>query len=194
MYAGSYVMYWQLQEKLQQRTVLPSEVFFSDKIREQAKTDEDLETQLADFDVEFQNWYDGFSSLIEQYQIEYRIVDQESGEAETNSLENLEQYESAAENAPFFLKMTFDEEGSVSIDEMQNQDGIILSAGDIRRMTKARILNWIGNTELSPTLLQTPKQVTVYICSENQDCYYTGVQWQPEVQNFVTAYGDHGRW
>lgn len=37
MYAGSYVMYWQLQEKLQQRTVLPSEVFFSDKIREQAK-------------------------------------------------------------------------------------------------------------------------------------------------------------
>ena len=51
MYVGSYVMYWRLQEKLQQRTVLPSEVFFSDKIREQAKTDEDLETQLADFDV-----------------------------------------------------------------------------------------------------------------------------------------------
>ena len=192
MYAGSYVMYWQLQEKLQQRTVLPSEVFFSDKIREQAKTDEDLETQLADFDVEFQNWYDGFSSLIEQYQIEYRIVDQESGEAETNSLENLEQYESAAENAPFFLKMTFDEEGSVSIDEMQNQDGIVLSAGDIRRMTKARILNWVGNTELSPTLLQTPKRVTVYIYSENQDCYYTGVQWQPEEQAFETAYGDRG--
>ena len=174
--------------------MLPSEVFFSDKIREQAKTDEDLETQLADFDVEFQSWYNGFSSLVEQYQIEYRIVDQESSEAETNSLENLEQYESAAENVPFFLKMTFDEEGSVSIDEMQNQDGIILSAGDIRRMTKARILNWIGNTELSPTLLQTPKQVTVYIYSENQDCYYTGVQWQPEEQAFETAYGDRGSW
>ena len=194
MYAGSYVMYWQLQEKLQQSTMAPSEVFFPEKIREQAKQDEDLETELNDFDVEFQDWYDGFASLIEQYQIEYRIVDQESGEAETNSLENLEQYESNADNAPFFLKMTFDTEGSVSIDEMQNQDGIVLSAADIRRMTKARILNWIGNTELSPTLLQTPKKVTVYIYSENQDCYYTGVQWQPEEQTFGTAYGDRGSW
>lgn len=194
MYVGSYVMYWQLQEKLQQSTVAPSEVFFSEKIREQAKQDEDLETELADFDVEFQDWYDAFASLIEQYQIEYRIVDQESGEAETNSLENLEQYENAAGEAPFFLKMTFDTEGSVSINEMQNQDGIVLSAADIRRMTKARILNWIGNTELSPTLLQTPKQVTVYIYSENQDCYYTGVQWEPEVQNFVATYGDRGSW
>ena len=64
MYAGSYVMYWQLQEKLQQSTMAPSEVFFSEKIREQAKQDEDLETELTDFDAEFQDWYDGFASLI----------------------------------------------------------------------------------------------------------------------------------
>ena len=74
MYVGSYVMYWQLQEKLQQRTVLPSEVFFSDKIREQAKTDEDLETQLADFDVEFQSWYNGFSSLVKKCSISSMLL------------------------------------------------------------------------------------------------------------------------
>lgn len=90
-------------------------------------------------------------------------------------MENLEQYESAVENAPFFLKMTFDEEGSVSIDEMQNQDGIILSAEipEDDEGTDSE-LDWKYRA-VTDTSADTKAGYSLYLLG-NQDCLYTGVR------------------
>ena len=169
MYAGSYIMYWELQQKEDSSAIKPSELFFPDTIQESMKS------ELENFDTEFESWRSAISSLFEQYGIVYRIVDTETGEIYTNSVENLEQYapEVAEGDVPFFLELTFDQEGSVAISDMWNTDGIELSAGSVRGMTKDRVQKWfIGEDQLTTSLLASPTQVKVYIYSNNELCYY----------------------
>ena len=119
LYVGSYGMYWNLQQSIQQRVLSPSDVFFS------AYGDEDFEGRDG-FDSAFRTWMQSYFSLLESFQVEVSMVDLSSGESYSNSSQDLSQYDKGGDlekEAPFFMKLTFDENGNVSIDQMEIQPG-----------------------------------------------------------------------
>lgn len=161
IYAGSYGMYWELQQKIQQRPLQPSELFLSESTRSAG----DYEF----FDTNFAAWYSVFGSLMEEYEIKYRIKDTKSGTVYTNAVENLEFYEE--NEGIFFLKLRYDEEESLMIEAMQNADGFVFETREIQGLTKRRFLSWIGVADMHASLLGQPKNVSIYVYSPNPECY-----------------------
>ena len=113
MYVGSYGMYWQLLQSEAQKELTPSEIFLASE----------ESTNAEYFDENFKGWFDSFQSLLQSYDVSYQIKDLDSGASFNSSAQSLSGYENA--EAPFFLKMTFDKEGSLSLGSMKN-------AGDIQ--------------------------------------------------------------
>lgn len=195
MYAGSYMMYWELRQKESGTAMEPAELFFPESIQVTKRT------ELENFNEEFAAWGKEFTSLLEQYRVVYRIVDTQSETVYTNAAENLELYAKdleqdagnleKTEEIPFFLELNFDEEGSVSIENMQNADGIVLNAGEIPWMTKERVQQWFIRDEQLPTaLLASPEQVKVYLYSNNENCYYPQDSETPEQTGSVLPYSE----
>ncbi|MDD3796930.1 MAG: HAMP domain-containing sensor histidine kinase, partial [Lachnospiraceae bacterium] len=72
----------------------------------------------------------------------------------------------------FFLELKFDENGNLSLGSMVYQDQMTIDAGAVAGMTKERFLEWIGVGNVSVAMLETPKNVSVYLYSTNADCYH----------------------
>lgn len=170
LYVGSYGMYWNLQQSIQQRVLSPSDVFFS------AYGDEDFEGRDG-FDSAFRTWMQSYFSLLESFQVEVSMVDLSSGESYSNSSQDLSQYDKGGDlekEAPFFMKLTFDENGNVSIDQMENIAGVTLSVSEVGGMTKERVLNWMEAYYLSDAVMSQPENVALYVYSIDEECYVNG--------------------
>jgi len=173
MYMGSYGMYWELQMKEQGKDLEPDEVYFpgygdTAENAEEARQAED-HTELLNERIK--EWYSNFQSLLENYLVEYRVVDKTSGESVTNSLKNLEELD--AQESSFYLKMSFDETGAFQIEEMTNQSQLQMTAGEIYGLGKKQFLSWMDMEDyyLPSALMAQPENVDVYIYSGNPECY-----------------------
>lgn len=163
MYMGSYGMYWELQQKIGQCVMTPSQVFFPG-------------ISLSDgneaFDDTFSGWFSAFGSLLDSYEVEYQIIDQKTGSSYSNSSQNLRGKFESEEEMPFFLALVFGEDGAMTMEELQNQDGLELELGSISGLTPKYFLNWIECRYLSPALMKLPSNVEIYIYSPDANCYY----------------------
>ena len=159
MYVGSYGMYWQLLQSEAQKELTPSEIFLASG----------ESTDAEYFDENFKGWFDSFQSLLQSYDVSYQIKDLDSGASFNSSAQSLSGYENA--EAPFFLKMTFDKEGSLSLGSMKNAGDIQLTVGEVGGMTKAGFLQWIDLADVSTGILKQPSNVEVYIYSPDSACY-----------------------
>lgn len=179
IYVGSYGMYWELQQKIEQKPIAPSEIFLPAYVNNKSG---DSEAAMSYFDQNFESWFQNFGSLLQSYQIEYQICDRDTGESYTNSIQDLSVYEEE-EDVPFFMKMSFDGEGNLSIGTMKNEDEIQLSVAEVDGMTKERFLLWIGGSQFSASILKQPVNVDLYIYSRNAQCYVS--QYGSESIQFV---------
>lgn len=159
MYVGSYGMYWQLLQSEAQKELTPSEIFLASE----------ESTNAEYFDENFKGWFDSFQSLLQSYDVSYQIKDLDSGASFNSSAQSLSGYENA--EAPFFLKMTFDKEGSLSLGSMKNAGDIQLTVGEVGGMTKAGFLQWIDLAGVSTGILKQPSNVEIYIYSPDSACY-----------------------
>ena len=94
------------------------------------------------------------------------MVDLSSGESYSNSSQDLSQYDKGGDlerEAPFFMKLTFDENGNVSIDQMENTAGVTLSVSEVGGMTKERVLNWMEAYYLSDAVMSQPENVALFV-------------------------------
>ena len=98
----------------------------------------------------------------------YQIKDLDSGASFNSSAQSLSGYENA--EAPFFPKMTFDKEGSLSLGSMKNAGDIQLTVGEVGGMTKAGFLQWIDLAGVSTGILKQPSNVEIYIYSPDSAC------------------------
>lgn len=173
MYMGSYGMYWELQMKEQGKDLEPDEVYFPgyEDTAENAEEARQAEDHTELLNERIKEWYSNFQSLLENYLVEYRVVDKTSGESVTNSLKNLEELD--AQESSFYLKMSFDETGAFQIEEMTNQSQLQMTAGEIYGLGKKQFLSWMDMEDyyLPSALMAQPENVDVYIYSGNPECY-----------------------
>lgn len=173
MYMGSYGMYWELQMKEQGKDLEPDEVYFPGygDTAENAEEARQAENHTELLNERIKEWYSNFQSLLENYLVEYRVVDKTSGESVTNSLKNLEELD--AQESSFYLKMSFDETGAFQIEEMTNQSQLQMTAGEIYGLGKKQFLSWMDMEDyyLPSALMGQPENVDVYIYSGNPECY-----------------------
>ncbi len=170
MCVGSYGMYWELMQKTGQAGISPSGLFLTESGLNEVDT--------IRFDETFERWYGSFLSLLAEYGVEYRMVSQAEGGVYTNSVVNLEKYETGqkeedAEEPAFFLKLSYGQDGSLSIAELVNQDGIELGIRDIDGMTKGSFLNWMELGDIHASKLEQPRSVELYLYSNDPMCYYS---------------------
>ncbi|MDO5426220.1 MAG: HAMP domain-containing sensor histidine kinase [Eubacteriales bacterium] len=163
MYAGSYGMYWELEQKQQQKVLAPSDLLLL----------ENDETEISNdyFNDRFKDWFSSFLSLLQEYSVEYQIKDTQTEVSYTNSVQNIAEYENSV--VPFFLKMTFDGEGNATLGSMSNMDNLEFTISDIGGITKERFLSWFAVEGISGSLLKQPENVEIYIYSSNSSCYYS---------------------
>lgn len=186
IYMGSYGMYWELEG----RETAPSELFLPGL--------EDF-YEAEEFNQEFVNWYDSMTTLLASYGVEYQIVDRVSGEFQTASTNDLRNYEEG--NPAFFLKMSYDENGSLELSSMKNQDNLTFAADEIGSISKRNFLYWMNCSGISASALEQPENVDIYIYSDDPDCYrshnevtvaystVTTLQYIGDIENVIsTAY------
>lgn len=162
MYVGSYGMYWELRQKMNQRVLKPSEVFFPN-----------ISLEDEEFNTDFAQWKESFESLMEAYEVEYQIVDRETGASYSNSSQSLKELYEKGNSEPFFLVLVFGEDGELSLEHLENQDELSLELSQISGLTSRQVMNWVGPQSLSPALMTRPSEVEVYIYSSNENCYYS---------------------
>lgn len=157
IYMGSYGMYWELEG----RDSSPSELFLTDYEGDSYDTEE--------FNGNFTSWYEVMTDLFASYGVEYQIIDRDSGEFQSSSGHDLRVYEDG--NPPFFLKLSYDENGSLELSSMINQDNLEFSADEIGSISKRNFLYWIDVQTISASELGQPENVDIYVYSDDAGCY-----------------------
>lgn len=182
-YVGSYGFYLDIQQKVQERSLEPFELFYPEYTWK--TEEEDTYYQIENFNQRFESWNSMYqSSMLGAYGVKYQVVDKETGAYLTNASEDLSKLDPGAYG--FYLRYSFDEKGSFLIEEFYNDQG--LYAENLRNLTlnKSYVLDIIGWSDSSVLAMETPKNITVYLLAEDPSCYFMGLE--PHTEDYSYMY------
>lgn len=169
-YTGGCGFYWDIQQKVQNKALEPFELFYPAYYQGEESENRAYSEQ---FNERFRNWNNRYQNgMLSVYRVKYQVVDLVSGEFMTNASEDLSGEQ--PEDYPFYMKYTFDEKGNFMLEELRNKEGIEKENLKYLDLNKSQILERMEVSLASPLSMRMPRNITVYLMSENEDCYYMG--------------------
>lgn len=184
-YVGAYGFYWNVKEEESQASLSPFSLFFPD-YKGQRRTEEYYSSMTNEyydtigdyFDNNFEIWTEMYqTSMLENYGTIYQVVDEETGKSLSNGTEDISKKE--PEDYAFYMKYQFDENGNWTLEKLVDKEGITEDAFEGLTLNKSYVLGQM-DLGISAISMEAPKNITVYLVSSNEHCYYMGKSGTPD--------------
>lgn len=192
LYRGNYSLYWDLQKKIKNSDLTPSEVLFNKIAKEAVSTQDDSEyyddsvgenqQYEKEFNTYFKNeWHDRFLTLvINDYQLDYYIIDNKTGETLTNTTEPLQLIKETSENAQrikdkysFYTVLNYGENSAIEIPVLYGLEDSYKSDYLSYEYDKSLFQENPNYGEEVLDNLISPSDVTIIYASKNDNIFST---------------------
>lgn len=189
-YVGSYGFYLDIQQKVQEKSLEPFELFYPEYAWKTSEDEEEYYYSMENFNERFRDWNSMYqTAMLGAYGVKYQVVDEETGTYLTNASEDLSKLDPAG--LGFYLRYSFDEKGSFLVEEFCNEQDMRVEDMSNLSLNKSYVLETIGWSDFSVLAMETPRNITVYLLSEDSTCYYMGKE--PYTGDYTYLYTDT-RW
>jgi signal transduction histidine kinase len=182
---GNYVLSWELKSK-DSAGLLPSDLFFDSELINRNNEEgllERIDAFVNEFNEILYSWSNDFYSntLVYYPQLEYYIVDNQSGNYLTNSYNSIAQLLTDSQEAqelkqkyPFYIVFRYDEEGTLQIADYKGYEQEKINQLLIDYQNKEGVRNQVDDIFWFQFVKQIgePKDTTIIYASQSNDFYY----------------------
>ena len=183
-YVGCYGFYWDIQQKVQNRGLDPFELFYPDYAKRSYQ--EEDQSEIEWFNEALENWNSQYqTAILGGYGVKYQVMEDTTKEFMNNTAEDLSK--AKKEDAAFYMKCSFDKDGNFLVEELISKTGLSVENLANLNFNKSFMLNQIGCNDVPVLSMEQPRNMTVYLVSDNEDCFYMGIHQEID-------YDDYGLW